>query len=282
MTVLRTRLLTASLLAPVVLGLTWLGGLPFAAAAALTAVLATAEVARLLHRAGLAPPSGPALLGSGGLVLGGLPGGEPVTAAALALLLIAPPVSLLGRPGPTAPGVLGWLALLGGVLYVGGPLRLLVALRGTTTGPGWEALWGGASLPPGLVWTLAALLGTWACDAVAYGVGRRWGWRRLAPAISPGKTIEGTVAGVLAATLVVALLVWRTLQSPWGLALGPLVGLAAVLGDLSESLLKRSVGVKDTGGLLPGHGGLLDRIDSLLLVTVVLAVALWIPGWGER
>lgn len=125
----------------------------------------------------------------------------------------------------------------------------------------------------------------WAGDVAAYYVGRAWGRRKLAPQLSPGKTWEGAVASVVGSMLVAAGLVWLAtllqqrdiaiLSFPdelwYWLVLAAIVNVAAQVGDLAESALKRSAGVKDSGSLLPGHGGVLDRIDALLLA----APALW-------
>ncbi|MDQ7793784.1 MAG: phosphatidate cytidylyltransferase [bacterium] len=123
------------------------------------------------------------------------------------------------------------------------------------------------ALPGGLILALYTLFGTWAFDTVGYFVGVRWGRRRLCPAVSPGKSWEGTLAGLAGAVLVAAVanrwLGWP--PAAW-VALGLVAGLAAQLGDLLESAFKRHAGVKDAGNLIPGHGGVLDRFDSLLLV----------------
>ena len=107
----------------------------------------------------------------------------------------------------------------------------------------------------------------WSCDIAAYLVGSRWGRHRIVPRLSPGKSLEGFAAGLAAAPALAVLLGYGLLgRSDWGLLslAGVVVGLAAILGDLFESLLKRAVGAKDSGSLIPGHGGILDRIDSLL------------------
>jgi phosphatidate cytidylyltransferase len=121
-----------------------------------------------------------------------------------------------------------------------------------------------------LVWVF---LVTWSTDIGAYFVGRRWGRRKLAPSISPGKTIEGLWGGVFAAALfggawVLAMGLGHSL-----LALAPVFAIAAQAGDLFESGLKRRAGVKDSGRLLPGHGGVLDRVDGLVPVAVLTAAA---------
>jgi phosphatidate cytidylyltransferase len=119
-----------------------------------------------------------------------------------------------------------------------------------------------------LVWL--TLLGVWAGDIVAYYAGRALGRRKLTP-LSPGKTVEGVVAG-FAATIAVCLIVAHLSRIGWqhGLAMGVLIGIAAPIGDLAESFWKRELGVKDLGTLLPGHGGVLDRCDSLLFAVFVV------------
>ena len=140
------------------------------------------------------------------------------------------------------------------------------------------------SVRPSLL--VAVLATVWISDSAAYFIGRRFGKRKLAPAISPGKTWEG-VAGALAAVALYAL-AWASLSGPAGLSLGPgraqlgpawilpvLLGLAiaGMIGDLLESLIKRQAGVKDSGALLPGHGGVLDRIDAPLAMLPLAALA---------
>ena len=129
----------------------------------------------------------------------------------------------------------------------------------------------GPELGPALLWL--TLLAVWSGDTVAYFAGRKFGKEKLTP-LSPGKTWEGAVAG-LVATICVSVPVARLLdiEPRHGLALGVLIALAAPLGDLAESFWKRELGVKDLGGCLPGHGGVLDRCDSLLFA--VFAVYLY-------
>jgi phosphatidate cytidylyltransferase len=144
--------------------------------------------------------------------------------------------------------------------------------------PAWCALgWLHGSGPNGHLWLFVALAIVWAADTGAYFAGRRYGKRKLAPRISPNKTIEGVLGG-LACGLLVALVF-----APFAgatLAQLPLAGLAAlvavgfsVVGDLFESLLKRHVGAKDSGDLIPGHGGILDRIDGVIAALPVFALA---------
>ena len=117
-----------------------------------------------------------------------------------------------------------------------------------------------------------SFIGTWASDTFAYFIGSRWGRRKLCPEISPGKTVEGALGGLGGTLLVVGWLgsAFAGLQLEQALLLGCLIGVAAPVGDLVESRLKRYAGVKDSGAILPGHGGMLDRIDSLLFVVPVV------------
>jgi phosphatidate cytidylyltransferase len=130
-----------------------------------------------------------------------------------------------------------------------------------------HAIWLRA-LPHGAGLTVLVLGVTWCGETAAYFVGRRWGRRKLAPRISPGKTVEGGIAQVVAsigAGLVAALAAPLPAITPLhGLGIGATLGVLAQVGDLAESFLKRSAETKDASGLIPGHGGLLDRLDSLL------------------
>lgn len=154
----------------------------------------------------------------------------------------------------------GWVWTLAGVFYIGWLLSYFPALRG---------------LEEGRNWVFFAFFITFASDSAAYLVGSKIGRHQLAPQISPKKTWEGTIAGVLAALVIsllfilptpleVSLTLWQVL------VLGLLVSILGQLGDLAESLFKRNMGVKDSGKLLPGHGGFLDRIDSIIFAGVVV------------
>lgn len=132
-------------------------------------------------------------------------------------------------------------------------------------------------------WLLAALALVWAADSGAYFAGRNWGRRKLAPSISPNKTVEGALGGVVAGVAVAlafGVLAGAGLAQWPALALVALVAvLASIVGDLVESLLKRQAGVKDSGDLIPGHGGVLDRIDGVLAALPVFAIGKEILGF---
>jgi phosphatidate cytidylyltransferase len=149
---------------------------------------------------------------------------------------------------------------VGGVLYLGWLGSYLVSLR---------------ALPDGLWWVLLVLPGVWMADGAAYFVGRKFGKHKMSRYASPKKSWEGYIGGLIAAALFCLLLasLWH-LRAPAitplkGLILGLMIGLLGPVGDLGESMLKRGFGVKDTSQLLPGHGGIMDRIDSWLVVAPV-------------
>ncbi|RNF81709.1 phosphatidate cytidylyltransferase [Montanilutibacter psychrotolerans] len=138
-------------------------------------------------------------------------------------------------------------------------------------------------IPKGHMWLLTALAVVWAADSGAYFVGRRFGKHKLAPRVSPNKTIEGVVGGVLAGVLAGLGFAWLAGAQPGQLPAVALVAFIAVLfsvvGDLFESLLKRHAGVKDSGHLIPGHGGILDRVDGVLAALPVFALGKAVLGF---
>jgi phosphatidate cytidylyltransferase len=153
---------------------------------------------------------------------------------------------------------------------------------------GWGATWYIAGLLYALIPAIALLwireragidlllwvfIVTWSTDIGAYFAGRRFGRRKLAPAISPGKTVEGLYGGIAAATILGGAWALATKLGIALLALAPALAIAAQAGDLFESSMKRRAGVKDSGAWLPGHGGVLDRLDGLVPVTVLTAAA---------
>lgn len=169
-------------------------------------------------------------------------------------------------PAPAPPSAAVRLAI--GVLVVPATITGLLQMRSGPWGP----------------WGLLTVFGiVWAADIGAYFAGRAFGRHKLAPAVSPGKTWEGFAGGLLAALLVGwAAGTWLAPAPPrpWSIWLGltAVVAAISVVGDLTESLLKRIAGVKDSGTLLPGHGGVLDRIDSVLAAAPVMALGIGLLG----
>ena len=168
-------------------------------------------------------------------------------------------------PSALATAATGWAFTIAGPLYLGWTLAHGVLLR---------------ELPDGRDWLLLTLLTIFATDTFAYFVGRTFGSRPLAPAISPKKTVEGAIGGTLGGILaagVLSLIVFDLPASWWqALLVGGSIAIAAQVGDLAESLLKRAAQAKSSSGLLPGHGGILDRLDSIIVGVVV---AYYLTRW---
>ena len=211
---------------------------------------------------------------------GGILADQPGIAVAISAAAVgAPLVALLLRDDP-AQRFVGWTLAAAGSLYLGLPIYAAVALRSTrgTIDTGWlrdlagvaSLAW--SSLPRGLAWILVIVLCTWANDTTAYLVGRSWGRRPLLPRVSPKKTIEGSAGGLAGAAVAGGLgvaIFGLGLPPAGGMTLGLTLGAVGQVGDLAESLLKREARVKDSGTLIPGHGGVLDRIDALLFALPV-------------
>ena len=264
---LRQRVLSAIVLLPVVVLATHWGGWPFAALVTLAALLAGYELWALLKGGGYHPSR---LIGLGFIVALTLtatwPDGaliRPVLGAGLVLSLLWQ----LARPAPQR-SLTDWALTVAGSVYLGWLAGFLVLVRGLPQGEGWAFL---------------ALLAAWVNDSAGYlaGVylaGRVLGRHAFSPTVSPKKTWEGSVAGWVLCALVTAGIT-HFLGVSWlpALGLGAVLGVMATMGDLAVSFIKRQVGAKDSGHLIPGHGGMLDRIDSLLFVSpVVYVFAVWL------
>ncbi len=250
---LRLRLLSAAVGLPILLALIWLGGYWVAAAAAIAALIAVHELLTLLTKAGWRP-----LRNEGALWGAGLAGVAIIDGTSVALALGAGAVGALLAAAAihrSAGSVGDWFYTTVGTAYVGLPLASVVLIREGDSG---------------LEWLVIAFLGTFATDTGAFAVGRLIGRHKMAPSISPGKTWEGAFGGLLAgvgATIgLVALLEPGSVELWAGAVLGAGIGVVSQIGDLLESKVKRLADAKDSGRLIPGHGGLLDRLDSLVLV----------------
>ncbi len=184
-----------------------------------------------------------------------------VTSAVVLPLLVA----LFLRPSGERT-LVSWASSMAGVFYIGWLLSYWVLIMNSY----------------GREWVFIALFSTFAVDTTAYFVGRAFGRHKMAPTISPGKTWEGAaggLAGALVAVVVLSLILDVEISYSQMVLLGFLIAVFAQLGDLAESKLKRSVGVKEAGNLIPGHGGILDRLDSIVFTGVVVYYCLrWFIG----
>ena len=260
---LQLRLATAAIGLPLIVGATWLGGWTFALAAAAVALLAAME---FVH--GWLSPSMPmkailpliGAIGGSAIVVGGAhdDGRYPLAAAVIAALMAGVGYARTNFFGPRKP----WRVQAGSLIYTGVLLSTLVLVRDGEDGRSWVFL---------------GILGTFAVDTGAYAVGRLIGRHKLAPKISPSKTREGAAGGYVAGAAATFALNAAFDTGVSAATLAPYVLLMPIFaqaGDLFESSMKRRMGVKDSSGLLPGHGGLLDRLDSLLFVFPLLYVFL--------
>jgi phosphatidate cytidylyltransferase len=267
---LKTRALSALVLVPVLLVALWVGLAGVAVVLVLVAALGGLEVFRLLKAAGY--PSlalfGTALAVAFVLEAAIKPVGDK-GALLIAVGVVLAGVGAFSRPDPR-DGLVAWVATVFGAVYVG----LIGFVIGVgAMGPAIPAGAPLAFLTSAQGWILLLVFGVWSYDTGAYLVGRQVGRHKFLVHISPSKSIEGLVGGLVACTVVCALMLGGLGQDPrGGLLLGPLLGLTAQAGDLAESLLKRAAGAKDSGSLIPGHGGILDRIDSFLFAGPVVAL----------
>jgi phosphatidate cytidylyltransferase len=271
------------------------GGAPLAALLAIASAIGAWEFYRIARAAGSRPldDAGIALAGLVPLAIHasylGVLTVRPAFSAFVVLLILAATIWLRGVDGkPIGAAATTML----GVVYTAGMLGFGYAIRYHDTVAGYDVVaakhlsLGGLSLgiPPGGVLLIFPLVITWASDIGAFFVGRTIGGRKLIPSVSPGKTISGAVGGLLASMLVAFLYARGVLVpvahlgfTPWGaLLFGAVISVAAQTGDLFESLIKREGGVKDSSRIIPGHGGVLDRLDSLIFV---LPVAYLLLGW---
>ena len=260
---------------PLALGVVWLGGWPLVAVVSTAAVLGARELLVFARKQGI----------------------DPLERTALASAALVPVLAYLAVTG--TPELVGWGWILAGLWMVGvltvalarrlptqKPLTVTAVTVLAVTYPAALAAclvsirhlrfdtqsWAGAWL------VFFPLVITWVCDTAAMFVGKAIGGKKLWPAISPGKTWSGSIAGVVGAILTVPLLnvlvmtrFGIALPLAEGVVFGLVLGILGQVGDLTESLLKREVGMKDSSSLIPGHGGLLDRFDSLYFVLPVSA-----------
>lgn len=242
----------------------WPGGKPFAAAIGIVALLGAREFYNGIRKLGADPVEWAGLV-------------------AVFLLAVVARTYERSHIGSLFPAILTLLLILSfcvemyrekraplvnvgatifGVIYVGWLISHLVALR-QIDGPINVA---GCATTTGAVLVMFTLVCTWACDTGAYFIGKSLGKHKLAPKLSPNKTVEGSIGGLAGSMLLAVVLGVFVIHLPahHALAMGALFGVLCQLGDLSESAIKRELGIKDFGTIVPGHGGILDRFDSLL------------------
>lgn len=269
---LGVRVASAVVLAPIVLGAVWAGGTAFLALLMIAGPLMALEWARLAAPEGSGATEQIAL--TVGLVVYLLTMAAGDTGLAFALLLTVFGLTMAWCVWAGLPPGRAFI----GFAYVGGAVASFAWLRGDSDTGRLTIIW---------------LLGVvWATDIGAYFVGRTFGGPKMAPRLSPNKTWSGLIGGMVSAAIVsVAVFIWADVQS-MTLSTGLLVGLAifaalvALLsqaGDIYESSMKRSAGVKDSGTIIPGHGGILDRVDGLMFAATFVALVVigvhYLVGW---
>ncbi len=300
---LTRRIAFGVIAAPVAIAILLYGGWPLAALLAVVSALGAWEFFRIARASGLTPLDdvGTAIAGLIPLLVHarflGLydPSGRLGPLSLIVLVLLALLALAIWMRGVTAKPLSAVAATAFGVAYTGGMLSFGYGIRNHdyASTPALLSLGGRTySLATGGLLLLLPVFIPWASDIGAYAAGRTMGKHKLIPSVSPGKTVEGAVGGLLASMLVAAVYTRYVLHPaahltfripPAGVfAFGAIVSVAAQVGDLAESLLKREAGVKDSSHIIPGHGGILDRFDSLLFVLPVSYVLLgfmltWAP-----
>ena len=263
---LRKRVITALVGIPLLVTIIWFGEPWFTMLVALWGLLAALEFYRMVAASKVSPLTYFGLIWTLLFILSPHFDYATLTPFLLTSAVILSLIWLLLRRQKEG-AFIGWAWTIGGILYIGWLLSHFVTLRGLDDGRNWVFL---------------ALFTTFASDTAAFFVGRALGKHHLAPRISPGKTWEGAIAGVFGAiilSLFFTLPKLFTVSNPlylqdfsyWqAILLGLLISIFGQLGDLVESLLKRNMGVKESGTLIPGHGGVLDRLDSVVFAGVVV------------
>jgi phosphatidate cytidylyltransferase len=254
---LRQRLIVAIIFVPLIFAVVAYGSWVYPAMIAIFMGVAAAEYGQLFRRANLRPALWLLVLGVAGLCLGrGLAGFASGPVLLTTLVMAAMVWHMVDYERGAARSGTDFAVTVSGIVYLGWVGAYLISLR---------------QLPDGAWWVLLALPTVWLSDSAAYFVGQRWGRHHMTPRLSPRKTWEGYLSGVVTGAVSGAALaaLWglgptsaATLTPVRGLTLGVLLAILAPLGDFGISMFKREMGVKDTSGLVPGHGGALDRTDS--------------------
>jgi phosphatidate cytidylyltransferase len=275
---MRQRAISAALLVPVVAIPFLLGNPWLTLGVAVLAGLAGVEAASLVRRAGLPADPGIPILLAPLAVLGTLLDRTAAAEVGFAALVVGIAAVVAFRKSDLHEAFLSWAGGVFGALWVAQlafvPMVMLIAPPLHDSSPAFGVL------DRGQTWLLCLVLTVWTCDTFAYLSGRAYPRGRMFPTISPNKTWSGGIGGTIAAMIVAAALfgVLGGVSPAWGALLGLVIAVAAQCGDAAESLVKRAAGVKDSGTLIPGHGGVLDRIDSFLFAAPALYLALVLAG----
>jgi phosphatidate cytidylyltransferase len=276
---LRQRVLSAVVVVPILFASIWFGNPWFSIVVAIAALLGVLEFYSMVSRRGWQPLTFFGTLWTLFFILNAYYTPKYasdntyifVTSGLIALAIALSLVWVLFLRSSVEKVMASWAASVAGIFYMGWLLSYWVLIM-NSYGGAWD----------GRDWVLLALFSTFAVDTTAYFIGRTWGRHKMAPTVSPGKTWEGAVgglAGAIAAVIVLALLLDINISYSQMVILGVLIAVFAQLGDLAESKLKRSMGVKEAGNLIPGHGGILDRLDSIVFTGVVVYYCLrWFIG----
>jgi phosphatidate cytidylyltransferase len=254
------RLAVVIFLLPMAAWVVWLGGVPFLGGILLICMAGAWEFAHFFQAIGYRPARPLLLVGVAWFVIAAQFPVLEFNGLAIALTLIASIAwHLIDYERGANTAATDFAYTITGIFYLGGLGQYFILVR---------------QLPDGLWWTMATFNAIWFTDTLAYTFGRLFGRRKLAPRLSPKKTWEGYFGGILGSVVTCALLapLWGISTQPsshlnWltGVLLGAVIGMLSPLGDLGISMLKRQTGVKDSGNVIAGHGGVLDRIDSWLV-----------------
>jgi len=276
---LRQRVLSAVVFVPILFASIWFGNPWFSIVVAIAALLGVFEFYSMVSRRGWQPLTFFGTLWTLFFIFNAYYTPKYasdntyifVTSGLIVLAIALPLVWVLFLRPSGEKAMVSWAASAAGILYMGWLLSYWVLIMNSYGGD-----WSGRN------WVLLALFSTFAVDTTAYFVGRAWGRHKMAPTVSPGKTWEGAVGGLvgaIAAVIILALILDIDISYGEMVILGILIAVFAQLGDLAESKLKRSMGVKEAGNLIPGHGGILDRLDSIVFTGVVVYYCLrWFIG----